>query len=140
VAANRTDTLTAASLGTARVMASYLQEDMMQPSVGTLGEVWCRGGIRFRQQKEQEEAGASLQAVGIQGRLRDNHQPKLQSVSLPQQQRKVEGVANMLKACRPANGEADTLSTHAVAEKEVDTLDVYGPATYALRRVLSVRV
>ena len=101
----------------------------MKPSVGTLEEAWCRGGIRFRQQKE-EEADTSLQAVGSQGRLRDNHQPKIQSVSLPQQHRKAEGVANNLVACRAANGEVDTLSMHAVAKKKkVNSLGVYGPAT-----------
>jgi hypothetical protein len=134
-----TDTLTAASLGTDQVMASYLQVDMMQPSVGTPEEARCRGGIRFLQQKEQEEAVASLQADGSQGRLRENHPPKLQGVSLPQQHRKAEGVANKLEASGAAKGEADILSIHAVAEKEVDTLGVYGPATYALRRLPSIR-
>jgi hypothetical protein len=61
-------------------------------------------------------------------------------VSLPQQHRKVEGVTNKLKVSGAAKREADILIIHAVAEKEVDTLGVYGPATYALRRVPSSRV
>jgi hypothetical protein len=78
-----TDTLAAASLGTARVMVTYQQEDMTQSSVGTPKEAWCCGGIRFRQQKEREEEDASLQAAGSQGRLWNNRQPKPQGVSLP---------------------------------------------------------
>jgi hypothetical protein len=83
VAANRTDTLAAASQGTVRLMEPYQQEDMTQSSVGTPKEVWYRGDIRFLQEKEREEEDTSLQAVGSQGRLWNNHQPNPQGVSLP---------------------------------------------------------